>query len=1507
MASTTVPPVSAANVKISLSTDGGNTFPTVLAASTPNDGSRADRGAEPDHERPARIKVEAVGNVFFDISNANFAITASSTAALTCPTASVAPGAAFSTTVSGGSSTLDWLASYPAGAPNSPVPAFRYVPLPRPATVSVTAPATVGVYDLRLFANDGFTLIGTCSYQVATLPSLSINDVTVTEGNSGPVVATFNVTLSPAATGTVTVHVATADGTAMAGSDYLANGGTVTFAPGETVQTVTVTVTGDTTPEATETFSVNLTSPSEATIQDAQGQGTITNDDGAPPTLTCPSSPVMPGASFTTTVTAGSSALDWMASYPLGAPNSPVPPYQYVPLPRPITRTVTAPTAVGMYELRLFANDTFALIGSCPYQVSTGPALSINDVTVMEGNSGTVSATFNVTLSPVASGTVTVNFGTANGTASAGADYAANAGMLSFAPGESLKTVVVDVSGDTTPETTETFFVNLSTPSGATILDGQGLGTITNDDGAPPAVTCPSSPVLPGATFSTTVTGGSSAMDWMASYAAGAPNSPVPPYQYVPLPRPITRTLTAPGTVGMYDLRLFANDTFTLIGSCTYQVATGPALSINDVTVTEGNSGTTIATFNVTLSPVSAGTVTVNFGTANGTAAAGEDYAASSGTLTFAAGESLKTVSVDVAGDTTAEANETFVVTLNGASGAMILDGQGQTTITNDDGPVPAVTCPPSPVMGGASFTTTVTAGSSARDWIASYAQGAPFSPAPPYQYVPLPRPTVLTMVAPVTSGWYELRLFANDSYSIIGACSYRVEGPPALSIDNATWLEGDSGPFPVTFAVWLSPVSTGTVTVNYATANGTAIAGADYGAVSGTLTFAPGESLKVVTVPVIGDATPEVDETFFVNLSSPSGATIQDGQGQGTIQNNDGPLPPLECPSVPVAPGTSFTVIVSSGTSAKDWLAPYEPGAPNSPVPQNWQYVPLPRPVTRTLGAPTAVGTHEVRLFADDGFGLLGSCTYLVAITPALAINDVALSEFDSGTRNAESSVSLTPASTQAVSVNFATADGTATAGSDYVANSGTLVFAPGETQKTVVVTVNSDTTVEFSETIIVSLSAPSGAVLLDGQGVATISNDDFGSLSVNDVTVTEGNSGSTSANFTVSLNPPAVFPVSVGYSTFNGTAVVRATPHVFTASAVTINHDGPASPYPSSITVPPLAGAVEKVTVTLSSFRHTFPRDVDVLLVGPTGRAAVLMSDAGGNISVSGISLTFDDAVPVALPFGGRLESGTFRPTNFEDLEGSDDYPSPAPAGLQLTSLATFIGENPAGSWRLYVRDDFPGDQGGVDGGWSLSIWTRGDYATTSGTLTFLAGESTKAVTVPVLGDIGAEPDETFSLNLTSPTGATIVDSQGQATILNDDCADADGDHLCDTVETNTHVFVSAANTGTDPNNPDTDGDGIKDGDEVAGHAGRAGPSGHGNEPAQEEHPPRVRLVRRQRGFRCLRGPQPSADGGHGEPRGRGLCRRPQRQSGRQHRNRAHSRLRPGRRLLRREPRAG
>jgi hypothetical protein len=415
---------------------------------------------------------------------------------------------------------------------------------------------------------------------------------------------------------------------------------------------------------------------------------------------------------------------------------------------------------------------------------SMPPRFSVSDIFVTEGSSGTVEATFAVQLFPPSSQTATVDYSTANGTASSGLDYVATAGVLTFLPGESSKALTVAINGDTVFEVNETFLLNLSNSTGpALIADGQATATIVDDDAPPGPLSCPSGTLAPGASFTTTVSGGSSSTDWVAMYPTGqSSNTPwIGPYHYVPLPRPANVGFNAPATSGSYELRLFANDTFTLLGSCPFSVQAGPTLTINDATVTEGNTGTVNATFTVTLNPASSGSVTIGFTTADGSAVSSSDYAAASGTLAFAAGETTKTITVTINGDTSAESNETFFVNLSGATGdATIGDGQGLGTITNDDAPPGPLSCPSGTLAPGASFTTTVSGGSSSTDWVAMYPTGQS-SNTPwigPYHYVPLPRPANVGFNAPATSGSYELRLFANDTFTLLGSCPFSVTSP---------------------------------------------------------------------------------------------------------------------------------------------------------------------------------------------------------------------------------------------------------------------------------------------------------------------------------------------------------------------------------------------------------------------------------------------------------------------------------------------------------------------------------------------------------------------------------------------------------------------------------------------------------------------------------------------------------------------------------------------------------
>lgn len=155
-------------------------------------------------------------------------------------------------------------------------------------------------------------------------------------------------------------------------------------------------------------------------------------------------------------------------------------------------------------------------------------------------------------------------------------------------------------------------------------------------------------------------------------------------------------------------------------------------------------------------------------------------------------------------------------------------------------------------------------------------------------------------------------------------------------------------------------------------------------------------------------------------------------------------------------------------------------------------------------------------------------------------------------------------------------------------------------------------------------------------------------------------------------------------------------------------------ADPYPSRIDVSGFnEGSIRDVNLSLKGFRHTCPADVDVLLVGPQGQKAVVMSDVGSCADIRGVNLTLDDEATKCLPHNRKITSGTYRPTQWRHCDGGLmdewEFPSPAPAGPYGTSLSAFDGTDPNGMWKLYVIDTVNQDLGKFRDGWSLTIKAR------------------------------------------------------------------------------------------------------------------------------------------------------------------------------------------------------
>lgn len=156
-----------------------------------------------------------------------------------------------------------------------------------------------------------------------------------------------------------------------------------------------------------------------------------------------------------------------------------------------------------------------------------------------------------------------------------------------------------------------------------------------------------------------------------------------------------------------------------------------------------------------------------------------------------------------------------------------------------------------------------------------------------------------------------------------------------------------------------------------------------------------------------------------------------------------------------------------------------------------------------------------------------------------------------------------------------------------------------------------------------------------------------------------------------------------------------------------------GIANPYPSQIVVNGMSGVISKITVTLKNINSTYPDDIGVLLVGPQGQTLILMSDVGNSEDITNVTLILDDDATNALPKDDPVVSGTFKPANYPDNPGNDNWLPPAPVPpygdpALGQGLNVFNGTDPNGTWNLYVVDDYNEDVNSITGGWELIITT-------------------------------------------------------------------------------------------------------------------------------------------------------------------------------------------------------
>ena len=1022
--------------------------------------------------------------------------------------------------------------------------------------------------------------------------------------------------------------------------------------------------------------------------------------------------------------------------------------------------------------------------------------VSVQDASAAEG--GTVG--FTVRLDRGASEPVTVDYVTVVGSATEGDDYTAVSGTLTIAAGDLSALVRVRTRDDDLDEDDETFELELTNarfaraydlqfaPGGdkarGTIIDNDPLPSVrVTDTGAPegePLIFTVSLDQPSGrevtvdySTSDNTATAGS---DYTAASAKMTfdPGETSKTVEVASLAdddlenaERFRLTLSAPVNASLADA----------VGIGTISDATERALRVSDAVATEGGVLRFEIDFDGAGETAAVEQVTVRYRTEAGTATAGDDYiAAAAGTATIAAGQSSTAVTVATVQDSLDEPNERFSLVISDPSGAVIAVARAVGVIVDDD-PLPAleVDDPEATENGdGTPLTFTVSLSeASGRDVTVSYATADSTATAGA-DYTSTTG--TLTIPAGDISGEVDVALIDDDTAESAETLQLRLSGPSNALLDDATGvgtifddaipqitvddapgvLEADGASS--SFAVRLSHDSATDVTVSYATADGTATAGADYTSTAGTLRIAAGARSATVNVPLIDDSLAESSETFMLVLSNPSSNAVLDPDPDkaSAVIFDDESLPELSVLDAPDATegGSARFELRLNRPSAQAITVQYRAvadltaGTRAAAAGQDFQAV----TGTATIAARSTTATVEVPLIDDllDEFNetfwlrladpvgaVLGDATAVGTIVDndplaQLSIADAVATEGDTLTF----AVRLARASGLTVTVPWETAENStanaAASGTDFRAASGTLTFAPGVIQRNVTVNSIQDETDEPDETLLVLLGEPVNAVVEDGVAVGAINDDDgLPRISISDARVIESESP---LSFPVTLSRPSSQTVSVEYTFNDGTAVQPDDfDYLETSRTLVIN-----------------AGSTE-------------------------GELSVYIVDDGIDEGAETFSATLSNPQNAVIAEGRGTATGTIVDDESALISIADNSASESAGTIDFeVSLSAVRTEDTTVNYTTF------------DG----TATQPDDYLAASGTLTIPAGEQTATLSVHLVNDSyrdastpypywrlrpipedSAPETEAFLVRLSSPTGAALGDADAAGVIIDDD----------------------------------------------------------------------------------------------------------------------------------------
>jgi hypothetical protein len=1035
-----------------------------------------------------------------------------------------------------------------------------------------------GAGQVQIAGGMGSAVIARSDQPAQATPSLSCAAVVVSEADGW---AEFTVRLDTPGQHAVAVSYALVNGGAELGSDFQGVSGTLRFAPGVTTQTVRVALMDGSDVQALQSLALRLANPVNALIANDVAWATIVDNDS-------------------------------------------------------VVRDAN---------------------GSGSLESAERASLSVRDVVVDE-SAGL--AVFDLVLDKAATAAFSVHWSTANGSATTvNGDYTAAAGSVGFAPGQTVQHVVVSLANDALAEGAEYFLLNLGPPSGSgaaqvQVVDASAVAVIGRNDQAAqalPTLSCAGIVAGEGDGYATFTVQLSAPALQAASVnyafadagAAGGSDYRGQPGTLRFAPGQTTQTVRVELVDGL-DAERLQSFTLTLSAAVNARIANGVAwaaivdndtvvrdinasgaidgaeranLSVRDVVVDESAG---FATFDLVLDRAATDAFRVSYTTTAGSATFA-DFTAASGSLGFAAGQTVQHVVVSLSDDTVAEGQEFFNLNLGAISGGgnqvQVADDVGVALIVRNDQAaqaLPVLSCASvmvSEADGWAELTLQLNApatGIVSVDYSFAAANAEPGSDF---------RGTTGTLLfaAGTTAQTVRVELVEGgdgeslESFTL--ALSNSVNATLATSqawisvVDNdavvrdtnaSGTLESverahlsvrdavvDESAGLVTFDLVLDRATTDLFRVAYQTADGSAAAGADYVAANGSVGFAAGQTVQHVVVALHDDALAEGNEIFFLRLTGLAGTgasqvQIADGSAVGLIGLSDratAATPVISCSPLLVSEGdgyAEFTVQLSapsaSTVAVSYGLSDGTAQAGSDAAGTSGRLAFAPGVTTQTVRVPLVDGTVAEGL---ESFALtLSNATHAVLARDRA---DVMIVDNDSVVRDANGSgtletierahlsvrdltvdeaaglatfdLMLSKATTDAFQVAYTTVDGSAVAGADYVAASGNVGFAAGQTVQHVSVALRDDALAEGDERFSLLLTGLGGGaaaqvILEDDMGSALVGRSDQPAvaapvLSCADVLACEGDGF---VEFTVQLSAPGLGVVSVAYSLVAGSA---------------------------------------------------------------------------------------------------------------------------------------------------------------------------------------------------------------------------------------------------------------------------------------------------------------------------------------------------------------------------------